>query len=492
MSGTVVALDVGTTHIKAALFDETGRILRMEKAPTPLSEMEEGSVYRAEEVWNIVRRQVEELCKASPEKPRGISITGMAEAGLVVGKTTGKAQTDILPWFETSTCELAERMSGEEEDAVFRTTGLRNSFKYGIYKYLWLLERKKLRKKDTIWLSVCDYVAFRLTGKFATDPTFAARTYVYNVLEGKWDEKRIRSYGLDIGNFPEIVPSGKSFGSYRGILVAIAGHDHICAAFGLLFHDRGRICDSAGTSETYVGILPKSACTAGFPAKSGLLYGPFVGGEYFYMANVPSSGHSVEWFRKKLQMQEISYEEMDSRLSRLDREPTGILYFPYLTGMGAPWYRADMKGVLMGIEESHDGIHILKGITEGIQYQAKWLLSILNSVHGIRADSLVCAGGSVRNHTMMQIKSDVLNMEVEVPEAEEATSYGAAALLLLVNDGRDSAEKFLENAARIERKYQAAETIQRKYERIFQEEYLPLVKILKEYQDRQKQQRKRR
>lgn len=490
MSGTVIALDVGTTHVKAALFDETGRVLRMEKFPTPLSETAEGSVYRAEELWGAVRSQVEKLCGASPEKPLGIAVSGMAEAGLVVGKTAGEARTEILPWFDTRTRALAERTTREEADAAFRTTGLRNSFKYGIYKYLWLLREKGFKKEDTVWLSVCDYIAFRLTGKFVTDPTFAARTYVYNVLKKKWDGERIRRFGLSAANFPEVVPSGKSFGTYRGIPVAVAGHDHVCAAFGLLFRRRNGLCDSAGTSETYVGILPESACAPGFPAESGLLYGPFVDGGYFYMANVPSSGHSVEWFRKKLQLREVSYEEIDSRLSELGREPSGILYFPYLTGMGSPWYRADIRGVLAGLTENRDGFQILKGITEGIQYQAKWLLSILEGVHGVRADSLVCAGGSVRNRAMMQIKADVLNRRVEIPAAAEATLCGAAALFLLKNAGRDRAERFLANAARTEKTYRADEAVQKKYERIFREEYLPFVKMLKEYHDRRNQQEK--
>lgn len=478
MDGTIIALDAGTTQIKSALFDKDGKLLELEKCDTPLRRVGEREFYRPEEIWGIVKAQVESLLQCGFGKTSGIAVTGMAEAGLIVEKGSGKALTDILPWFERCTCPLAERMSSEESNRVFRDTGLRNSFKYGIYKYLWLLEEQKLESEETVWLSMCDYIAFRMTGKMVTDPTFAARTYVYHVREGRWDARRIREYGLCAENFPLVEESGAAFGEFRGIPVAVAGHDHVCAAFGLLYGREGGICDSAGTSETYVGVLGKPPKDQGFSEKSGLLYGPFVDGGCFYMANVPSSGHSVEWFRKRLQLRELTYENMNEKLKELSPGPSGLLYFPYLTGMGAPWYRAEIKGVLMGLEEHRDGITVLKGILEGIQYQARWLLELVEDFHEIHADSLVCAGGSVHNHTMMQIKADILDRSVRVPAVTEATLSGAAALFLKKNRGEGAAEQFLGQAARIVCEYRADCQSAKVYERIFHERYLPFVELM--------------
>ena len=478
MNGSIIALDVGTTQIKSALFDRDGRVLEMKKCATPLRVSGERACYHPGEIWEIVRGQIECLTKRSKEKPTGISITGMAEAGLIVDRKSKRELTDILPWFERCTCSLAEHMTEEEADRVFQSTGLRNSFKYGIYKYLWLLKEEKLNRTKTVWLSMCDYIAFKLTGNLTTDPTFAARTYVYDVLGGRWDEERIQGYGLGVENFPDVVGSGDTIGNYQGIPVGIAGHDHICAAFGLLYGRRDGICDSAGTSETYVGILRESVIEQGFPKDSGLIYGPFVDGGYFYMANVPSSGHSVEWFRRKLQMEELSYEEMNRKLEKLGKEPSGLLYFPYLTGMGAPWYLPEMTGVLIGLQERHDGAMVLKGILEGIQFQARWLLNLVENFHEIHGDSLVCAGGSVHNHTLMQIKADSLNRNVQVPEVTEATLCGAAALFLKKNQGKEAAEHFLKRSVQTRKKYLADRENAKRYERIFEEQYLPLAEMM--------------
>lgn len=479
----VIGIDVGTTHIKSILFDENGTVLAQEKRTTPLSKDENGSIYEPLEIWNVVEEQLKNLCRTGIAVS-GISITGMAEAGLIVDRETKTEKTVILPWFDGRTRELADKMSPEKEEEIFASTGLRNSFKYGIYKFLWLLSACGADREGCIWLSMCDYIAWKLTGRFVTEPGFAARTYVYDIRQGKWDIERIREYGLEENNFPEVMPSGAVIGFWntedgRQIPVAIAGHDHICAAFGLLYHDRNGICDSAGTSETYVGLLEEG--TDRFLMETGMLYGPFVDGGYFYMANLPSSGHSVEWFRTKLQTMELSYEEMNMRLEGSGKEPTGILYFPYLTGMGSPLYEASMRGSILGIGENTDGMTLLKGVMEGIQYQSAWLLDILHKKHGAAGKAVFCAGGAVNNHVMMQLKADILNRTVVVPEMPEATLFGAAALFVKKNLGERAALRFVQKLQEQKKIYTPDEERTGKYHEIWKKRYLPMIDILKQF-----------
>ncbi len=478
MQGTVISLDIGTTHLKAALFDGSGALLRLEKEPTPSVPGEGGAVYDPAAFRAIVLGQLERLIEASPSVPAGICVTGMAEAGLILDKKTGEPKSELLPWFHPGPLPLADELSAEESDRLFRSTGLRSSFKYGIYKYRWLLSRLGLAPEGTIWLSVCDYIVFCLTGEYVTDPSFAARTYVYDVLSGRWDAERLTAYGLTCENFPRVLPSGAPAGTFRGIPVAVGGHDHVCAAFGLLFSDPRGVCDSAGTSETYVGLLPRENLREGFPPESGLLYGPFVDGGFFFMGNVPSSGHSVEWFRKRLQLSPVEYRELDERTARLSSGPTGILYLPYLTGMGAPWYRPELKAALLGVSEAHDGTQVLKAIFEGIQYQARWLLEILEKAHGVSPGRIICAGGSVKNRLMMQIKADVLNREVSIPAQSEATLSGCAALFLERSLDRDAAAAFLAGAAADSESYAPIPDAASEYAEEYVRRYLPAVRAV--------------
>ena len=131
---TVMAIDVGTTHIKSMLFCADGTVLAEEKTPTPLDETKEGSVYRPRVIWDIARRQLLSLADKAQGSCAGISITGMAEAGLVVNRDSGVEESDIIPWFDRRTTSLAGQAGADEEERIFAKTGLRDSFKYGIYK----------------------------------------------------------------------------------------------------------------------------------------------------------------------------------------------------------------------------------------------------------------------------------------------------------------------------------------------------------------------
>lgn len=488
---TVIALDIGTTHIKSMLFGEDGSILAEERTLTPIEQTEEGGQYNCEVLWNIARTQLLALTERAQGTCIGISLTGMAEAGLVINRRTGLEESHIIPWFDKRTIGLSSQVSAKEDERNFKSTGLRNSFKYGIYKFLWLLEHKNIDQEQAVWLSVCDYMMYKLTGELVTEQSFAARTYVYDIVNGCWDRKRIKEYGLQEHNFPQVAASGQAAGIWqeKAIPVAVAGHDHICASFGLLLNHENAVCDSAGTSETYIGRLKE--LEDGLQKESGMLYGPFVDGGWFFMVNIPSSGHSVEWFRRKLQDQTIAYEDMNERLLMLERKPTGILYYPYLTGMGSPYYDAGCEGALLGLKEEHDCDQVLKGMMEGIQYQAAWLLAVLRKKHGAAADidHIICAGGAVNNQALMQLKADILGSSVLVPQAAEATLAGAAALYIKRQVGDRALEQFGEKAFCIEQEYVPDPELHDQYSAILTHKFLPMIEMLRKMNSWQESER---
>lgn len=473
----IIGIDIGTTHIKTGLFSDAGELLHLERAVTPLGKDAWGEICPPRDLWALIGRQLKKICGPAACEIAGIVVTGMAEAGLVLDRTGGGEQTDILLWYDARTKELAGKMSREEEAAVFTRTGLRDSFKYGIYKFLWLLREERIERETAVWLSVCDYVVWKLTGRMVTDPSFAARTYMYDIVEGCWDLDRIRACGLTEDNFPPVEPSGTAIGyayldGIGRVPVAIGGHDHVCAAFGLLGCSGAKLCDSAGTSETYLGFMDKMP-EKGFAYDSGILYGPSVDRGWFFLANIPSSGHSIEWFRRKLQRQELSYEEMNARLEQAGRKPTGILYYPYLTGMGSPLYRPEVGASVWGLREDMDVWTVLQGMLEGIQYQAAWLLEVMEQAGIDTKGDLVCAGGSVKNHALMRIKADILQRRIYVPRVYEATLWGAV-LLFLQKNGKASLEK----AAAYDAVYVPDMQRAKEYEAIRKEKYMALIENL--------------
>ncbi len=428
-----MGIDLGTTHLKAGIFSEDGVPKEIFSVNTPVHREQQGEYYDPTE-WMKLLQAMLDRGEEKYGRMRGIGITGMAEAGIMLDRHSLRPLTGIIPWYDKRTFPISGRMTKEEEQEAFCKTGLRNSYKYGIYKYLWSLENSGISPESTLWLSACDYIFFCLTGELATDPTFAARTFVYDIRKRQWDGERIQAMGLREENFPKIVPSGRFAGAMKGtgIPVAICGHDHLCSAFGLL-EQEGELCDSCGTAETYIGLmdqLPEDAMAR----DSGLVFGPFVTeGRYFGMANLSSSGQSLEWLRKCVGGGALTYDRIGEMLEAGMNGPGEILYLPYLSGMGSPLFLPEATGALLGLRAAHTIADLVKAVIEGVCCQCRW---ILETGFGKGEAAVIATGGSTALCQWMQYKADILNKKVSVSRIGEGTLFGAAALMLEQNTGR--------------------------------------------------------
>lgn len=426
--GVYLTIDLGTTHIKSAAWTIEGQLLACQREATPLEREGGLSFYCPEAVFQIVKEQIELLQKQNAPI-RAIGITGMAEAGIILDRLTLKELSPILPWFEKITAPLAATLTEIEAAEAFSATGLRNSYKYGIYKLLWGIEHYGLSKENCLWLSLCDYLYFRLTGDIATEPTQAARTYGYNILLQQWDEERLEKYGLNQDNFPVLKATGQLLSSYQdNIPIALCGHDHLCA-FEAINDGSQQICNSCGTAETYLKVF------SGRPelfSDRGLVYGPYLRQNYYYaMANLPSSGHSLEWFRHGFSDLPLGYERIDQILAQQDGKISGIFFFPYLAGTGSPVFNGEAAGAFLGLKPQHGQGEILKSIIEGISYQSKWILEVAQF---LGEEPLCVLGAPSQNPHWMQCKADIMNREIITYEKQEGTLYGALRLLMLQNN----------------------------------------------------------
>lgn len=439
----VIGIDTGTTHLKTALISEDGQVRLIEKDVTPLCTRGNESWYDPRQLYDLIKEQIRRLmCHERNWEISAICLTGMAEAGLVVDRNTGRELTEALPWFDKRSEECSRQLSEDQIRRQYRKTGLYNSYKHGIYKYAWLRENRNLKDASSIWLSISDYIAFRLTGRYFTTTEFAVRTYGYDMVQDCWDQELLERFGLKAENFPSVKKEGEVIGNCvdselcavlgNAVEVAISGHDHVCALYGIAGRDSTRIVDSCGTAETYMAITRKRLLTDK-DFERGLVYGPYPEKDkWFWMGNIPSSGQSVEWFRRysydgKERKRLLTYEELELMLEKNQKEPTGLFYFPYLNGVGTPVYRGDLKPQLVGKRENQTESVILKAIIEGVQYQGVWIMECAGCTEDEKMQ-LWCVGGAVKSNQWMKLKADILGMPVYVPRMEEATLLGAAAV----------------------------------------------------------------
>ena len=291
-----------------------------------------------------------------------------------------------------------------------------------------------------VWLSAADYIAYRLTGTFGTDPSLAGFTFAFRVDRRTWDADWLREWHLSPDLFPPVNPSGTPVGGVRSevavslglapeIPVAVCGHDHVTAAFAMNVTSPGKVFDSMGTAETLIGALPERRLTED-DFHSGLTYGCHVArGRGYWLGGLSASGGSVEWLRRQLNDQPLSYDEINALLSRARPEPTEILYFPYLLGSGPPHTDPLVRGALIGLSSFHGRADLIKAVLEGAVYEVEFIRQAGEQFTGQPIPVLVAAGGGTRNRAWLQIKADVLGSRIEASAEPEATLLGAALVI---------------------------------------------------------------
>jgi sugar (pentulose or hexulose) kinase len=435
----LLGIDIGTTHCKTGLFTEQGEVKKISLRSTNTYYDPKGHpYYKPEEIWENVTDGIEEVLSDCSEKISAIGITSMAETGLLIDKVTGRPRTNFIPWF--SRCGENETHFITNEDnpfSRFQKTGLHNSFKYALSKILWLRKLDDDILTGAIWLSASDFIAYMMTGEFGTDYTLAARTYAFRIDRKIWDREWLGHFSIPEQLFPEVLPSGTKIGTVKspklkeigidpGTPVAVSGHDHVTASLSAGAVRPGIVFDSIGTAETLVGMLEERELTD-TDYHSGLSFGcHIVKNHYFWMGGLSSSGGSIEWFRNQFAEQQLSYEEVLKLSSEGKLGPTGILYYPYLSGSGSPEPDPSAKAAFIGVKAFHQRKDLLKAMMEGISYEMESIRRTAESITNLPIERMISVGGGTKNRYWMQIKSDITNCILTIPEINEATLLGAA------------------------------------------------------------------
>jgi sugar (pentulose or hexulose) kinase len=493
---TLLSIDIGTTHCKAALFTEQGKLIRMAKVNSVKYAEGGWEYYDPELLWNGIAGLIRQIVRS--EQTAGISsigMTGMAETGLLVDRRTGEARSPFIPWFSPCSKPQAE-MVGAEVDPMerFSATGLRSSYKYGLAKLLWLKERDSSVLQDAVWLSASDYAAYRLSGVMATDLTLAARTFAFHIDRKEWDTDWIRHFGLDPSLFPTVYPSGGVVGSVHpeaaaalglpaGVPVVIAGHDHVAASLAVGASKPGLVMDSIGTAETLVGVMPERKLTAA-DWESGLSYGCYpTAGQLFWMGGLSASGGSVEWFRTVLSEPALGYEKLLELLAGMEPAPSGILYYPYLSGSGAPSPDANAKAAWIGITARHGQADLLKAVLEGTAYEMEAMRRAAEQSAGFAISRMIVTGGGTNNPYWLQIKANVSDCALELSDTPEAALLGAAMLAGMGSGLYADAEQAEAAVAgsRNRSLIRPQAGLQDEYRRLFEQGYIPLQQPLRQY-----------
>lgn len=431
----VVGIDIGTTHIKAGLVNELGELVRtaIEDNPrdTPTAA---GDCYSAEHVWQLACRAVKKVLDGGPWEICAVGVTSMADSGLPVDKD-GAPLTPVIPWNNCSGIEYAPQVMERFPDgALYQMTGQRYHPKFALSRILALkLESPEIFNKTACWLSLYDYILYRLTGAWVTDKTLACRTLLYDIRKQAWDPSMLEFTGME-GRLPRVVEMGEAaggllpelaeeWGMEPGVPVVCGGHDHLCAAYAAGISG-GEVLNSMGTSEVFIG-LSNHPNHDPLWENYGVNQGCYRDGLFYWLANLPSSGASVEWLRGLLSINgKIGYSLFDDEESLTDSH--GVLYVPRINGSGTPCPDPQAKGMFLGLTADTTVHDMIQAMYEGIAYQTRWILESVAELSGVMPERVIAAGGGVRNRSLVRAKADVTGAAYQVSRDAELTLLGAA------------------------------------------------------------------
>ncbi|MBN6055666.1 hypothetical protein JYK22_27290, partial [Nonomuraea sp. RK-328] len=426
---TLAGVDVGTTHVKVGLHDETGRCLAEVRRPTP---REPPALVAA------VREGLAACAARTGHRPDAIGVTGMAETGVPLD-AEGRPLTPFLWWTDP---RGAEEAAGLARDAVtlFAVTGHRATAKTPLAKWLWLRRHEPaVMERMRWWAGAPEVVARALTGTLRTHATLAARTLAYDLAEGAYDPDLLALAGLTSEVLAPVAgavePVGGAVAGLDGVTagtpVVLAGHDHMVGCWAAGVRRPGDAGDSLGTAEAV--MVPAAAPP---DPRTGLALGitadPSLDGRHVVLVGgLSSSGALLDWLLDLL-APVPGHEGAGDRYAVLPRLlegvrlPTGVVAEPYLRGRAAPAPDPARRLTLAGLDAAHGAGDLLAAAVEGTCMHTRWTLAELTAVAGTTAERLAVFGGQVRIPLWMRVKAAVSVPPVTVVRAGDAVCAGAA------------------------------------------------------------------
>ena len=451
----LLGIDVGSTNLKAVLYNEKGMGTAEASVPTPLHITETGlATLDPEELWSLICGLLRDVVAQLEEKEGanarsrilGVACASMAESGVMLTKEGSVAFPTIM-WYDLCTKGM-ERWWNEAFDAkrLVEITGQRAQYNYSLLKLLWVREHDPEAFANTAaFLSMGDFIAYKLSGRMVTNHSIACRTMMIDVNTKQWSEEICNTAGISSSILPELVPSATELGNIRreaaeqcglseSTRVFAGGHDHPCGALAAGILDSRSVLDSSGTAEQFFSI-PDDFDAIRPLAAEGFNTGLHVAdGLRFASGAMTSSGRTVDWFAKTLG---AGYDSSASQAGA-----KGISFLPHLSGGSSPARDPHDCGAFAGLRAHHTSADMMQAVYEGLCFELK--LGI-DRLFGEKPQRIVVTGGGTRNQLWMQIKANILRKELVIPREYQGTALGAALLAGigagLFTDAKDAYEK---------------------------------------------------
>ncbi len=439
MSKYVAAIDQGTTSTRFIIFDHGGNIVAVDQKEHKQVYPKPGWVeHDPLEIWENTKEVMRGALKKAnclASDIAAIGVTNQRETALVWDKKTGEPVCNAIVWQDTRTNGICnELMQSGGQDRLRSKTGLPLATYFSGPKIKWILDnvegaRVKAEKGELLFGNMDTWVIWNLTGRHVTDVTNASRTLLMNLHTLDWDDELLQLLNVPRVILPEIRSSSEEYGKAKIILegIPVAGDlgDQQAALFGQTCYSAGEAKNTYGTGcfmLMNMGEIP-------VPSKSGLLttLGYKIGDQkavYALEGSIAIAGALVQWLRDNLGIIEKSSDI--EVLAETVEDNGGIYFVPAFSGLYAPYWKSDARGVIAGMTRYVNKGHIARAALEATAYQTREVLDAMELDSGVNLKTLKVDGGMVFNELLMQFQSDILDVPVVRPKVAETTALGAA------------------------------------------------------------------
>ena len=444
MSKYVLTIDAGTTSERAILFNKQGEIVNVSQREFEQFYPKPGWVEHSPlEIWETQKFTINDVIEKQGIDATDIAVIGITnqrETTLVWDKKTGKSIYKAIVWQDRRTADFCEKLKSDGHvEKVQEKTGLLIDAYFSASKIRWILDQidgtqTKAENGELAFGTVDTWLLWKLTnGKVhATDVSNASRTMLYNIHDLDWDDELLKLFNIPRNMLPEVKQSSDDFGqtdaSHFGVEIPIGGiaGDQQSALFGQMCTESGMVKNTYGTGCFMMMNTGKEA----FKSKHKLLttIGWKINGEVSYAleGSIFIGGAIVQWLRDNVQFVNVASEI--EALAQTVEDNGGVYFVPGFVGLGAPHWDQFSTGLMIGLTRGTQKGHIARAALEALALQSMEVIETMSLDSGIEIKELRVDGGASANNLLMQIQSDLTDLDIVRPSIVETTAQGAAFL----------------------------------------------------------------
>lgn len=457
MEDYILALDQGTTSSRAIIFDHKGQIKSTaQKEFTQIFPQSGWVEHDPNEIWSTqasVAAEATVKMGINGSNIKAIGITNQRETTIVWDRETGDPVYNAIVWQDRRTAEFCDKLKKDgKTDMVRAKTGLVIDSYFSGTKIKWILDnvegaRDRANKGELAFGTVDSWLVWKFTRGHVhvTDITNASRTMLFNIRTEQWDDELLEMLDIPKSMLPEVKQSSEIYGETTTTIFAskipiagIAGDQH-AALFGQMCIEKAMVKNTYGTGcfmlmnigDKFIESKNNLLTTVAWKINGKI--------QYAFEGSIFIGGAVVQWLRDGLGVIKKSADV--EKLAASVKDTQGVYFVPAFAGLGAPYWKPDARGTIVGLSRGSTSAHIALAALESIAYQTRDVLKAMEADAGMEIKELRVDGGATANDLLMQFQSDLLNCKVIRPNVVETTALGAAYLAGLAVGFWDSVEE---------------------------------------------------